>query len=541
MTANSSPGSHPLNADRSALIGWLLVVGAGSLILRLWLSVAFPVTGDEAFFYWWGVFPDWGYYDHPPMVGWLMALMRALLGDTLWAIRLPAVLMPLALGAALGWAIKSWAGARAGWAVLFFWLAPLNWLNMLVTTDTPLIFWSMLSVAMLLRAELRPRMDGVACALYALSGVFIGCAFLSKYFSVVLGLSYLVYVGLFRRDRWHGLLILVLCALPGPAINIAWNMDHGWSNIMFNVFNRNEDEHLEWRKPLTYLGMMAYLMSPAALWMGWRYRARLAALTRSSGFEGAADADTSPVATGLPARRLLVCLVLVPLTFFALLSFKKVIGLHWVLSFYPFGFALLALALPAERLKACAVGLALFTALHVLAVAGIAMTAPADWNRHQLTQKLYPSIVRAYETKAILAKAERPGTVLMADAYTPASVYGFERRAYVPVFGPGRFHARQDDMLVNFSVYAGKTVRVLQGSPPDLANYRPYFASVAVETIQQSGVTFYVVEGRSFDYAAYKAGVLSTIYQRYHQVPAWLPMTGSPFAERLCGQVRCPP
>ncbi len=531
MTAISSSNSQPLNADRSGLMAWLLAVGAGSLMLRLWLSVAFPVTGDEAFFYWWGVFPDWGYYDHPPMVGWLIAAMRALLGDTLWAIRLPAVLLPLALGAALGWAIKPWAGARAGWAVLFFWLAPINWLNMLVTTDTPLIFWSMLSVAMLMRAELRPRMDAVATALYALAGLFIGCAFLSKYFSVVLGLSYLVYFAVFRRDRWPGLVLLVVCALPGPAINIAWNMDHGWSNIMFNVFNRNEDESFEWRKPFAYLGMMAYLITPAALWMGWRYRALLAGLARPQG---------SSFADGLQARRLLVCLVLVPLAFFALLSFKKIIGLHWVLSFYPFGFALLALALPAERLKACAVGLALFTALHVLAVAGIAMTTPADWSRYKLTQKLYPSIVRAYEAKAIIAKAERPGTVLMADAYTPASVYGFERRAYVPVFGPGRFHARQDDMLVDFSVYAGKTIRVLQGSRPDLANYRPYFASVTVDTIQQSGVDFYVVEGRGFDYEAYKAGVLATIYQRYYKVPQWLPMTGSPFAERLCGQVRCP-
>jgi hypothetical protein len=539
----ASPPSAPdlSSPDRSGLLGWLLAVGAGSLALRSWLSVAFPVTGDEAFFYWWGVFPDWGYYDHPPMVGWLIALMRALLGDTLWAIRLPAVLLPLALGAVLGWAIKPWAGTRAGWAVLFFWLAPLNWLNMLVTTDTPLIFWSMLSVAMLLRAELRPRLDAAATALYALAGVFIGCAFLSKYFSVVLGLSYLVYFGLFRRDRWRGLLILVLCALPGPAINIAWNMDHGWSNIMFNVFNRNEDEFFEWRKPLAYLGMTAYLITPAALWMAWRHRTRLAGLTHEGGGAGFAAADSPQQAAGLPARRLLVCLVLVPLAFFALLSFKKVVGLHWVLSFYPFGFALLALALPADRLKACAVGLALFTALHVLAVAGVALTEPADWSRHKFTQKLYPSIVRAYDTKAILAKAERPGTVLMADAYTPASVYGFERRAYVPVFGPGRFHARQDDLLVDFSVYAGQTVRIVHGSPPDLANYRPYFAAVQVETLNQSGVNFYVVEGRGFDYAAYKAGVLTTIYQRFYNVPDWLPMTGSPFAERLCGQVRCIP
>ncbi|MFB0899701.1 MAG: hypothetical protein QMB14_08865, partial [Polaromonas sp.] len=85
-------------------------------------------------------------------------------------------------------------------------------------------------------------------------------------------------------------------------------------------------------------------------------------------------------------HRLLACLVLVPLVFFALLSFKKVIGLHWVLSFYPFGFALLALALPAERLKACALGLAVFAVLHVLVVVGIGVSSPADWKKRRFTR-----------------------------------------------------------------------------------------------------------------------------------------------------------
>ena len=512
------PG-NPVTLDLQApLLRWLLAVAFASLALRVWISAVFPVTGDEAFFYWWGVYKDWGYYDHPPMVGWLIGLMRALLGDTLWAIRLPVVLLPLLLGAALGWALKPVAGERAGWAVLFFWLAPINWLNVLITTDTPLMLWSMLSVAVMLRAELRPRLDAAAYALYTLSGVFLGCAFLSKYFSVVLGLAYLVYFGVWRRERWQGLALAVLCALPGPAINIAWNMDHGWSNIMFNIFNRNEDEHFELRKPFLYLGMMLYLVSPAAVWLSWKHRQAL----RST-------------ASLNPAYRLLACLVLVPLAFFALLSFKKVIGLHWVLSFYPFGFALLALALPAQRLKACALGLALFAGRHVVLVVGIGFSSPADWKK----APLYPSIVRSFETQSLLKQVEVPGVVLMADAYTAASIYGFERRQYTPVFGPGRFHARQDDLLVDFSIYQGKTVRILHGAKPDLANYSPYFESVVLLPVVQSGVTFYVVEGRGFNYPAYKDGVLATIYQRFYNIPGWLPMTGCPFCQRLCGQVRC--
>ena len=511
MPQNQDTAAFPVSLSR-----WLLAAGLLSLLLRFWIAVTFPVTGDEAFFYWWGVYPDWGYSDHPPMVGWLIALMRATLGDSLWSIRLPIVLLPLALGAALWWALKPVDKVRAAWAVLFFWLAPLNWLNTLITTDTPLIFWSVLSVAALMRAERRAQLDRAAYGLYALSGFFLGCAFLSKYFSVVLGFTYFVYFMLYRRDRLAGFALLVLCALPGPAINIAYNMSHGWSNIMFNVYNRNEDAVFEWRKPLTYIGMMIYLITPVAVWMALRHRQALVATARS--------------------QRLLACLVVVPLIFFALLSAKKVIGLHWVLSFYPFGFAFLAFALPADRLKACAKGLAVFAGLHVLVVAGLYMTSLDNWK----DTKLYPQIIRSYKTAEMLQQVTVPGAVLMAEAYTPASIFGFERRQYMPVFGVGKFHARQDDMLVDFSLYQGKTIRIIVADKPRLEEFAPYFESVREIRFEQNGVPFYAVEGKGFNYPAYREGVLGVAFKRYFNIPAWLPMTGCPFCERYCGQVRCP-
>jgi len=510
------PQTHDTAAFPVSLSRWLLAAGLLSLLLRFWIAVTFPVTGDEAFFYWWGVYPDWGYSDHPPMVGWLIALMRATLGDSLWSIRLPIVLLPLMLGAALWWALKPVDKVRAAWAVLFFWLAPLNWLNTLITTDTPLIFWSVLSVAALMRAERRAQADRAAYGLYALSGFFLGCAFLSKYFSVVLGFTYFAYFVLYRRDRLAGFALLVLCALPGPAINIAYNMSHGWSNIMFNVYNRNEDAVFEWRKPLTYVGMMIYLITPVAVWMAIRYRRALVATARS--------------------QRLLACLVVVPLVFFALLSAKKVIGLHWVLSFYPFGFAFLAFALPADRLKACAKGLAVFAGLHVLVVAGLYMTSLDTWR----TTKLYPQIIRSYKTAEMLQQVTVPGAVLMGEAYTPASIFGFERRQYMPVFGVGKFHARQDDMLVDFSLYQGKTIRIIVADKPRLEEFAPYFESVREIRFEQDGVPFYAVEGKGFNYSAYREGVLGVAFKRYFNIPSWLPMTGCPFCERYCGQVRCP-
>ncbi len=498
------------------LPAWLLLVAAASLALRLWIAGTLPITGDEAYFYWWGVFPAWGYYDHPPMVGWLIGAMRYLLGDSLLSIRLPIVLLPLLLGAILWWGLSALDRGRAAWAVLLFWLAPINWLNALITTDTPLIFWSALSVAALLRAQARPTLDGRAMALHGLAGLFIGCAFLSKYFAVVLGLAYLVYFALFRRERWLGLLVLVACSMPGALVNLAWNMEHGWSNIMFNAINRNAADSLAWHQPALYLGMMVYLATPACAWLAWRHRAALFAAAR--------------------AHRLLACVAIVPLLFFLLLSVKKVIGLHWVLSFYPFMFALLALALPHNKLRGCAIGMAWFALLHALAVIGIGLSSPEDWKE----SRIYPQIVRSFHTQAVIDKASAPGVVLMANAYTPASIYGYQMRQYMPVFGRGNFHARQDDLLVDFSIYQGKTIHVLHGSAPNLDEYKPYFEEVRLVSFTEAGVEFFVVQGRGFQYQAYKQGVLADIHKRYYKVPAWLPMSGNPFDQRLCGAVRCP-
>lgn len=41
-------------------------------ILILWLL---PLTGDEAYFIKWAHNPSMGYYDHPPMVGWVLYAM----------------------------------------------------------------------------------------------------------------------------------------------------------------------------------------------------------------------------------------------------------------------------------------------------------------------------------------------------------------------------------------------------------------------------------------------------------------------------------
>src|SRR3989449_11254139 len=166
--------------------------GTGALILafKLWLSAVLPFTGDEAYFVDWGAFPDYGYYDHPPMIGWLLALLLKL-SRAEWLLRLPVTLLPFALAAGIYVVLRRADETKAALTAFAFMLLPANVWGVFITTDTPLVFFCFASAFALWLGIVRP-----SAGWHALAGVFLGLAFLSKYFAVLLVLAYVVLVAL---------------------------------------------------------------------------------------------------------------------------------------------------------------------------------------------------------------------------------------------------------------------------------------------------------------------------------------------------------
>ena len=70
---------------------------AATFALKLLLAAFVPFSGDEAYFLIWGQRPDFGFYDHPPMVGWLLWLMLRV-SEAEWVLRLPVVLFTSFIG-----------------------------------------------------------------------------------------------------------------------------------------------------------------------------------------------------------------------------------------------------------------------------------------------------------------------------------------------------------------------------------------------------------------------------------------------------------
>ena len=474
---------------------WFAFALAATLAFRFWLAAVLPVTGDEAYFIQWGRYPDIGFYDHPPMVGWILAPLVHL-SEAAWVLRLPVLLLPVLVALLVRHALIAWFERDAGTAdlaAIAVLLVPLNVWNVFITTDTPLILFSVASMLAFARAR------------FLLAGVLLGLAFLSKYFAVLLGIAYLAWAIAARRPRAFALAFAG--ALPFGLVNLYWNWQACWCNVMFNAINRHEGAGLSWETPALYAASLAYLAGPL-LWFAWKGRARLR----------------------VPAHGALLAAWLVPLVVFALISPVRRIGLHWLLSFVPA--IILTVALALER-RALVVTVRWFAAIAVLQIATLAVLVALPLETWQ-GRRFYQNLVLLKETRTILQALEAalPSATPAYESYSMAAAMSFHAKRTVPVFGPGSSHARHDDILTDWRAYQGRDLTILSRDEADLARYRPYFREVEARRIEVRGAAFHVVLGRGFDYAAYREGVLKPVRERWYRIPARLPVGACYFFER---------
>jgi hypothetical protein len=487
-----------------------------TLAFKFWLAQALPMTGDEAEFVMWGAYPDFGYFDHPPMVGWILALLLQV-SKAEWVLRLPAIVLPALVAFAMLQYLRPVDENKAYLAALAFLLVPANVWNVLITTDTPLVLFSVLSV-LCFAAALRRESQ----MLYAASGALLGLALLSKYFAVLLGLAYLAFVLTQPAGRrsWRGLAIAFAGVLPFATLNVWWNYNHCWANLLFNVYNRNDDAGWLPQNPLLYALSVLYMLCPVALYQFWRSRALLIQMLAE------------------PRIRFFMLAWVVPLALFALLSLAKQIGLHWLLSFVPFFFVAAALVLSAVQLEKSVVYLFAFSVIHVAAIVGTSLLPMEIWK----STRLYDGIVFHVKTAELLQQLEPYAGKyeFAADGFSPAETASYASGRYYFVFGTASSHGRQDDIQTDFRTLAGRNILVLRKNPPNPADYTPYFAKVEFRQFELYGATYYLALGEAFDYPRYRQDVLRPLRDRYFRIPSYLPMGHCFFCERYFPDEPCP-
>jgi hypothetical protein len=483
---------------RTIPLPWLV---AGLVLpLKLALSVVLPMTQDEAYFVMWGANPALGYSEHPPMIGWMEYLLL-FIGRHPLIVRLPATLGTLSIGLGLFWSLQGIDRDKAALTATLFLLSPLNIVYVIVTPDTALIIFSFWSAALLFKATRSGRYHH-----YAAAGVFLGMAFLSKYFSALLAVAYVASYLLSAKDRKRtlGYVLLFACVIPFGLISLYWNYTHSWMEVRYPFYR---DDSAQWGldRPLTFLAMNLYLLLPAGLF----YLAKHAQSLWGK-------VARSPI-------RLWGLLYLVPITVLAVLALRKSIGLHWLLSFHPLVYPVAGWVLGELELRKSIRIAAGFSVIHVLVLLGL-LAVPLSW---VADHDDYATFVGGLRPREIVAAVQPYAEThrLAAAGYGVAALLEYHYPGkHFAAWGVGSHHGRNDDFVTDFKEWDGEDVVIFHDRPPIMEEFLPYFDSVEVKNVEIEGAVFPIVIGTRFSYEAYRDGALATIRDLYFDVPEWLPM-----------------
>jgi 4-amino-4-deoxy-L-arabinose transferase-like glycosyltransferase len=247
--------------------------------LHLALAAAMGLSVDEAHYLLYAAHPDFSYFDHPPLVGWVQWPLVALNAPT---VLLRAVPGGLWLGTVLGayrlahrLATQD-AAARSGlWTVVVLGLAPLlHVLAIGLLPDTLLMFFT---VAVMLQTHtlMQPGALERPLAWLGLS-VLLGLAGLSKYTAIFLALACALCLfsvhglRLMRLPALWGALVLALLLVAPVAV---WNANKGWVSFAYQA---QHGAGSVWRSQEVLRFVLVQLLAYGPLlWWGALARTRL--------------------------------------------------------------------------------------------------------------------------------------------------------------------------------------------------------------------------------------------------------------------------
>ena len=224
-----------------ALLWFILAV----TLARLLAAALIPLTEDEAYYRLWAQSPQFGYYDHPPMIAWWIHTGVALFGDNALAVRLfPALssglttLIVFDLARRLG--AEEQTAVRA--AVWFNATFIIGWGGILAVPDAADVpFWALTLWCLSRTPGERPWRWWLA------AGAAAGLATISKYSALFLAPGVLLWLTItpgglrWLRTPWPWLAGVIAAAIFST--NVAWNAGNGWVSFS-KQFGRAAPGHL---------------------------------------------------------------------------------------------------------------------------------------------------------------------------------------------------------------------------------------------------------------------------------------------------------
>ncbi len=304
----------------------ILIFGL-AFIVRLIYTLQVKISPDEAYYWDWTRFLSFGYFDHPPMIAWLVKLTTLVTGNTLTSIKLTCWLCFLGMALSLFLLSRQYLTKSITYIFLlalvlgtpFFGIFTLA-----LTPDLPLnLFWA-LGLYIGYFALFQPSYKN-----WILLGIVAGLGLLSKYIFVLFFLSMAAVIIGHPKLRFHlkdiklwiAFVISFLVFLP----NIIWNAQHEWAAYSFQLSHGLGKHGYSMKYFWEYLGGQAGIVTPFIFFL----------------IIGAIVLVIKKF-RGRPELIYLVVFTALPLLFFGYSSLKKRGEANWPSEAYLSGFLLLA-------------------------------------------------------------------------------------------------------------------------------------------------------------------------------------------------------
>jgi len=477
-----------------------------SLLLKIFLSYFFPLTGDEAYFIITGKFFDLGYYEHPPMIWWIIYIFSLFGKHTLhfFYYRLFSIFTTLVI---VFFIYKLLSKEKNLFLICsLFILSPVYLLSILITNDIPLLLFTFLSGVFFYKGIKEERWP-----FFVISGIFFGLAFLSKYLSVLYFFGVFFFT-LYRKEKkyWKNFAIFLFSSIPLIFINFYWNYNHCWINFLFNLVYRKRVEYFKIENIFFFFLSLFFLMTPYFFFTFLKEKFFVKKILKTE-------------------YEFFFFVFSVPLIFLFLLSFLRVVGLHWYISFIPFAFFYLKDFEENKILKTIKIAL-YFNGFILITIVLILILPVSVFKNH----KNYSEIIMFKNPYPLCAYLEKfkDKYIFATSNYTYSAIMSYYCKNDFIVFGDIGHSGREYDINFDFKKLDGKDILIFSPLYIDGKKYSEFFEEVEKKEILIEEGKFYLLFCKKFNFGKYRNIILSQTYEKFYKIPEFLPHKGNFFKEK---------
>ncbi len=474
MTASPIPESDHRGpwAQASALV-------VAATLLRLALGASVPLVADEAYYWEWSRRLEFGYFDHPPAIAWLIAGGTRIFGDTSLGVRFfPILAGAVGCLAIVGMAERLAGAAAARFAALLTAVLPLSAVGLvLATPDAPLFAAIAVTLLCLLMATEPGTAPREQLGWWLAAGFAVGVAMASKFTGILVPMAVTLALVVNPRLRpqlrrpgpWIAVLVASVVMLPV----LLWNAEHDWIAFRFQLGHGlgTAARGSWWQRELELLGGQIGLATPIlfVLLVGAVYRA----------FAPAED----------QRRYLLAQVALFCFLFFVYSATKKPVEANWPAIAWIPAIALLAAAQAGSRTRWERAGAWLaggLTAIVLLHTVRPFLPIPASRDPISRTHG-WSAVGNIVEANGAFVAPTVPALHIAANRYQDAAFLAFHLPSHPGVFALNlRSRRNQYDLWPRFRDVAdsGAALMLLMPErtdstePPAIADLRAHFAEV---------------------------------------------------------------